>query len=279
LLPAELRAESGTVSVSATVAGHLAFVWVTEAFCRLTGYAAPEVLGRPCALLQGPETHPGAVGIIEDSLQQGRDTRAIMRHYRRDGSTFWNAVHVRTVPGTPASPTWVVVSHEDVTGRVEGGRHRLDELATTDPVTGLANGEALRGHLQQLLDRARESGCAVVLVLLRVDGFADVDAASNFRAADQVMVALAERLGARVTGDDLLARADAKTFAVVRAAPRPLADRAAAALVEDLQEATEEPVATASVDIPVALSCTAIVSGPQDTAACLLARRPDVGAA
>ncbi|MDZ4376314.1 MAG: PAS domain-containing protein, partial [Phenylobacterium sp.] len=36
-------------------------VFANEAFCRLTGYAREEILGRNCRFLQGPETDPEAV--------------------------------------------------------------------------------------------------------------------------------------------------------------------------------------------------------------------------
>ncbi len=45
-------------------------MYVNEAFCRMTGYAREEIIGRNCRFLQGPDTDPASVVRIRKALEQ-----------------------------------------------------------------------------------------------------------------------------------------------------------------------------------------------------------------
>ena len=69
-------------------------VYLNQAFVELTGYSREETLGRNCSFLQGPDTDPAAVARIRRALGN-REVRVIeLLNYRKDGSTFWNSLHV-----------------------------------------------------------------------------------------------------------------------------------------------------------------------------------------
>ena len=72
-------------------------VYVNRAFLELTGYEAEEMLGRNCRLLQGPETDPAHVAELRRAVQERRPVTVELRNHRRDGSAFWNEVHVSPV--------------------------------------------------------------------------------------------------------------------------------------------------------------------------------------
>src|SRR5579883_442338 len=65
-------------------------IYCNPAFCRLTGFAEDEVLGKDCRFLQGPHTDPAAVEDIRRALGTGRGCRTILRNYKKNGCSFWN---------------------------------------------------------------------------------------------------------------------------------------------------------------------------------------------
>ena len=69
-------------------------VYVNEAFAKLTGYPREEIVGRNCRFLQGEGTDRDAVTRLRKAIE-GREFAVVdILNYRRDGTPFWNAVHV-----------------------------------------------------------------------------------------------------------------------------------------------------------------------------------------
>jgi PAS domain S-box-containing protein len=64
-------------------------LYVNEAFTRMTGYPAEEVIGRSPRFLQGPETDRETTAAIRAGLQREESVRVELLNYRKDGSPFW----------------------------------------------------------------------------------------------------------------------------------------------------------------------------------------------
>ena len=69
-------------------------VFANRAFSTLTGYDEHEVVGRNCRFLQGPETDQAEVDKIRAALRTEDVVVVELLNYRKDGSTFWNALHL-----------------------------------------------------------------------------------------------------------------------------------------------------------------------------------------
>ena len=69
-------------------------VFVNRAFCSLTGYEASEVIGRNCRFLQGPKTDQRHRARIGEALAAREVIVTEILNYRKDGTPFWNALHV-----------------------------------------------------------------------------------------------------------------------------------------------------------------------------------------
>jgi PAS domain S-box-containing protein len=72
-------------------------VLANQAFLNLTGYAANEVLGRNCRFLQGSGTSPAAVSEIRAAVREEREISVEILNYRKDGSSFWNQLHLSPI--------------------------------------------------------------------------------------------------------------------------------------------------------------------------------------
>jgi PAS domain S-box-containing protein len=64
---------------------------------RLTGYTGAELLGKKCALLHGPETDRGTLETLRNALRGDGYFEGEILNYRKDGTTFWNALSVSPV--------------------------------------------------------------------------------------------------------------------------------------------------------------------------------------
>ena len=105
-------------------------IYVNEAFVRLTGYPRDEVIGRNCRFLQGEDTDPSAVEAIRDALD-AEEVRVIdILNYRKDGQSFWNALHVGPIYDEAGDLQYYYGSQWDVTEMFE----KRDRIALQDNV-------------------------------------------------------------------------------------------------------------------------------------------------
>ena len=88
---------------------------VNTAFSRLTGYHAQEVVGHNCRFLQGPATDPAAAERIAMAIAERRELDLEILNYRRDGTPFWNGLHLAPVHDGRGRVQAILASQSDVT--------------------------------------------------------------------------------------------------------------------------------------------------------------------
>lgn len=94
-------------------------VFCNVAFQKLTGYTRSEIIGRNCRFLQGPETDPEAVGRVREAIKAGHAIDVDLLNYRKDGSTFWNALYLSPVRDKEGVIRFFFASQLNVSDRVE----------------------------------------------------------------------------------------------------------------------------------------------------------------
>ena len=102
---------------------------------------------------------------------------------------------------------------------------RLEALAASDPLTGLANHRRFHETLEAAIDAARRAAGSVAVVTLDLDHFKQLNDEQGHPCGDEVLRATAGALGTVVRGDDLVARVGGEEFA-----PRAARRRARAGL-------------------------------------------------
>ena len=109
-------------------------VYVNQAFTEITGYPREEAVGRNCRFLQGVDTDPATVARIRQALDQ-REVRVVeILNYRKDGTPFWNALHIGPILDEDGRLTHHYGSQWDITElleereKVELGRKVAEEL-------------------------------------------------------------------------------------------------------------------------------------------------------
>jgi len=93
-------------------------VFCNVAFQDLTGYSREEIIGRNCRFLQGPDTNPAAVAKVRAAIENGHAVDADLLNYRKDGSTFWNALYISPVRDQDGKVRFFFASQLDVSDRV-----------------------------------------------------------------------------------------------------------------------------------------------------------------
>jgi two-component system sporulation sensor kinase C len=122
---------SGIVVASATEPDY-PMTYVNPAFEVMTGYSLEEALGKNCRFLQGSEREQPGLTLIREGLQLKRETVAIVRNYRKDGSAFWNELSLSPIWNAEGEVTHFVSIQSDVSSRIafEEALRESEKLAT-----------------------------------------------------------------------------------------------------------------------------------------------------
>ena len=111
------------------------------------------------------------------------------------------------------------------TEELAAANQRLQALAMQDPLTGLANRNALQQHLDMALRRALRNRQPLAVLLIDLDGFKPINDQHGHALGDQVLAEVALRLQTCARESDLVARLGGDEFVLVCEA-LPAADHA-----------------------------------------------------
>jgi len=189
-------------------------VWVNDAFCRLSGYARDEVVGRTPGLLNSGRQSPDFYRALWETILSGRTWQGELVERRRDGS-LWTASQVITpLLDDSGRVTHFVAIQHDITASTRE-REEIHRLAYHDSLTGLANRASFLESLERAIARAAPEQRLLALLFLDLDDFKPVNDALGHATGDELLVAVAERLRAAVRKTDAVARLGGDEFAVL----------------------------------------------------------------
>ncbi|MEZ5824511.1 MAG: EAL domain-containing protein [Geminicoccaceae bacterium] len=108
-----------------------------------------------------------------------------------------------------------VIICTDITTRQQAER-QLVELARTDPLTGLANRLLFNDRLDAAVEQTAGWATSLAVLCLDLDRFKEINDTLGHAVGDDLLVAVARRLGECCSETDLLARLGGDEFAIVQ---------------------------------------------------------------
>ncbi|HTW70668.1 MAG TPA: bacteriohemerythrin [Acetobacteraceae bacterium] len=181
-------------------------------------------------------------------------TSCVVAAPRKDGGTI--DIELRALRLTPADEELRAVVAQDVTDRSRAAA-RLNLLAFSDPLTGLANRALFSDRLRQAVLAAARDGAGFAVLMLDLDGFKSVNDRLGHAAGDVVLQHVGRRIQASLRPTEIVARLGGDEFAILLDGVRRAAD--ADAVADRLLQAIRQPIlagghaATVSTTIGMAL--------------------------
>jgi len=113
-------------------------VFCNDAFTFMTGYEEEEILGSNCRFLQGPETDRSVIDQVRAAIAKQREIAVEVLNYRKNGSTFWNALFVSPVFDDRGEVVYYFGSQLDISRRreAEDALHEAQKMEAVGKLTG-----------------------------------------------------------------------------------------------------------------------------------------------
>ena len=113
-------------------------IFCNAAFERMTGYKQAEIVGQNCRFLQGPETDYDAIDLVRQAIARREEVSVEVLNYRKNGSTFWNALFVSPVFSDAGELLYFFGSQLDISRRKEAEEalHQAQKMEAVGKLTG-----------------------------------------------------------------------------------------------------------------------------------------------
>ncbi len=193
----------------------LRIVYINDAFLKVTGHRAADVIGRTAQVLVGEQTDLDELDRIRGALGRHESVKAELIFHRQDHSYFWADMNTVPIRNEHGQVTHFVSVMREVTER-KNAEEQLRRNAFHDPLTGLPNRLRFTERLTQIISRSKQpSGKMFAVLFLDLDRFKVINDSLGHMVGDQLLVAIARRLETCVKKTDIVARLGGDEFTIL----------------------------------------------------------------
>ncbi|MEH3085100.1 MAG: EAL domain-containing protein [Xylophilus ampelinus] len=187
---------------------------INQAFSRLTGYAAGEVVGRTTDFLlrHDPQDHPQER--IWEAVRASGHWQGEVWCRRKDGGVYAEWLSINTIFDKDGQAHRRVALFSDLARKKEY-EQIIWQQAHCDPLTGLLNRRIFQERLEQDIRKATHAGRTNALMFLDLDHFKEINDTLGHSAGDALLQEAARRLRGCMGDRDSVARLGGDEFAIL----------------------------------------------------------------
>lgn len=212
-------------------------IWTMEADGRISylspsvevlrGFSPEEAMAQSLEQIHPPESRQQSQAYFQqllEDLQAGREPqpfRGELEYYCQDGSTIWAEVLALPTFDTEGAFHQLLGVSRDISERkrfeaqlMEANR-KLQELATTDGLTGIWNRRHMEVSIQEAIDRSDRYGEPYTLILADIDFFKAINDRLGHALGDLVLIEFCRRIGSHLRSSDGFSRWGGEEFLIL----------------------------------------------------------------
>ena len=221
--PLHVAQDGKRLQLAVAGAGIVAFNW-TVADDVIVWDGARDVLPHPVVTgktnrgktllgLMGPEGRGKLSALIENRVRETVSFDIDVELASALGSVWFAMLGVR-IPNADGATECLAGVMREITERKRESQ-RLSYLATRDELTGHLNRNSLRAELAEAIERAKREEHHCAFLVASIDRLAMINDSYGFGAADEVIVAVGERLSHSLRSSDVIGRTAGNKFGVI----------------------------------------------------------------
>lgn len=161
----------------------------SQTFSELSGYSTKELIGMDYLKLAAEDVTLEQIQFIIKQLAAGKTWQGEFPAIKKNGDPYWVLLTMTPRKNLFNQVTQVLITRQNITDR-----KRVEQLSITDELTGLYNRRKFNEMLPQELLRAKREKNNLVVIMLDIDFFKQVNDQYGHDKGDEVLVMIAKAL-------------------------------------------------------------------------------------
>lgn len=218
---------------------------VNNAFTRITGYSAEEVIGQKPSILSSGQHENNFYADMAAQLQRFRYWQGEIWNKRKSGEVYPQYLTITAVQTDDEFISHYVGAFTDITQRKQDEAN-IHKLAYYDVLTGLPNRRSLLERLNCGIQACRLTDQYGAVLFIDLDNFKNLNDSKGHDQGDQLLIEVARRLNGAVRNADMVTRLGGDEFVIVLenlGAEEQIALNQVKGIVEKIIRDIQEPVA------------------------------------
>jgi diguanylate cyclase (GGDEF)-like protein/PAS domain S-box-containing protein len=224
---------------------------VNDAFSRINGYSALDVLGKNPRILQSGRHSSDFFDEMWATITAQGQWRGELWNRRKNGEIYAEMLTISAVKNTAGCVDHYVSLGTDIT-KMKEYQGQLERIAHYDVLTKLPNRVLLADRLSQAMLQCERRKRSLAVAFMDLDSFKAVNDTHGHNVGDDLLVALSKRMKEALREGDTLARIGGDEFIAIMVDLENVED--SDLLLERLLKAASEPITVGDIVIQVSAS-------------------------
>ncbi|MCW8907053.1 MAG: diguanylate cyclase [Sedimenticola sp.] len=180
---------------------------------KITGYRQSEVIGHTPSLFKSGRTDEKVYQELWGAIKNKQAWSGELENRRKNGEYYWESISIAPVLDENGKLTAFVGISMDISQR-KLMEQQLQELACSDPLTGIFNRRHFLQELDQQLDHSRRYGMPLSLMIIDIDNFKQLNDSGGHALGDEAILQFVTVCDKTIRTVDIFGRMGGDEFAI-----------------------------------------------------------------
>ena len=197
------------VTISSTdLKGNITYV--SEAFCKISGYKKEEVIGQSHNIVRHPDTDAQVYVDLWETITRDKHWEGELKNKKKNGEDYWILAFIEPLYSDDGEKIGYTSIRQDITDR-----KRVEILSVTDKLTQLYNRVKLEEIFTIEIAKFRRYNTSFSMILIDIDHFKEVNDIHGHNVGDMVLKEISLVLKSSVRIEDIVGRWGGEEFIIL----------------------------------------------------------------